>query len=69
MIKKSDAYKTVEAIALMCFSFGVVTICITKFIPSILLTLLTYPISFKVLKGKMCNNLSNKNKEDKKHVN
>lgn len=69
MMRKSDTYKTVEAIALMCFSFGVVIICVTKFIPFILLTLLTYPISFKVLKGKMCNNLSNKNKEDKKYVN
>lgn len=50
MIRRDKVYKTVEAITLMCFSVGLIMACITKFIPFIFLTLLTYPISFKVLK-------------------
>ena len=49
MIRRDKVYKTVEAITLMCFSVGLIMAC-TKFIPFIFLTLLTYPISFKVLK-------------------
>lgn len=50
MIRRDKVYKTVETIALACFSLGLVMACITKFIPFIFLTLFTYPISFKVLK-------------------
>lgn len=30
-------YKTVEAIALMCYSFGLIMVCVTKFVPFIFL--------------------------------
>ena len=50
MIRRDKVYKTVEAITLMCFSVGLIVACITKFIPFIFLTFLTYPISFKILK-------------------
>lgn len=50
MIRRDKVYKTVETITLMCFSVGLIMACITKFIPFIFLTLLTYPIPFKVLK-------------------
>lgn len=42
-------YKTVEAIDLMCYSFGLIMVCVTKFVPFIFFTLVAYPISFKVL--------------------
>ena len=63
MIRRDKSYKKVESITLICFSISVVVACITRFIPFIFLTLLTFPISFKLLKGKV-DNLP-KNKEDK----
>ncbi len=50
MVKRDKSYKKVEIITLTCFSIGLIIACITKFIPFIFLTSLTYPISFKVLK-------------------
>lgn len=67
MVRRDKSYKTVEIITLICFSIGVITVCITHFIPFIFLTLLTFPISFKLLKGKAVN--LPKNKEDKQYVN
>ena len=63
MIRRDKNYKTVETITLVCFSIGVITACITHFIPFVFLTLLTFPISFKVLNGKV--DSLPKNKEDK----
>ena len=67
--RRSNTYKTVETITLMCFLLGVIMVCVTKFIPFVFLTLLAYPISFRILNRKVNKDLSNKNKEDKKHVN
>ena len=67
MIRRDKSYKKVEIIALICFSISVVVACITRFIPFIFLTLLTFPISFKLLKGKV--DILPKNKEDKQYVN
>lgn len=53
MIRRDKSYKKVEIITLICFSISVVIACITRFIPFIFLTLLTFPISFKLLKGKV----------------
>lgn len=63
MIRRDKNYKTVETITLVCFSIGVITARITHFIPFVFLTLLTFPISFKVLNGKV--DSLPKNKEDK----
>jgi hypothetical protein len=43
-------YKIVENITLVCYSIGLILVCITKFVPFIFFTLLTYPISLKILK-------------------
>ncbi len=67
MVRRDKNYKTVEIVTLICFSIGVIAVGITRFIPFIFLTLLTFPISFKLLKGKV-DNLP-KNKEDKQYVN
>lgn len=67
MVMRDKSYKTVEIITLICFSISVVVACITRFIPFIFLTLLTFPISFKLLKGKV--DSLPKNKEDKQYVN
>lgn len=67
MIRRDKSYKKVEIITLICFSISVVVACITRFIPFIFLTLFTFPISFKLLKGKVDSLL--KNKEDKQYVN
>lgn len=67
MVRRDKSYKIVEIITLICFSISVIVTCITHFIPFIFLTLLTFPISFKVLNGKVVNLL--KNKEDKQYVN
>lgn len=67
MVRRDKNYKTVEIVTLICFSIGVITACITRFIPFIFLTLLTFPISFKVLTGKV--DSLPKNKEDKQYVN
>mgnify|MGYP000690670490 FL=1 len=67
MIRRDKSYKTVEIITLICFSISVVVACITRFIPFIFLTLLTFPISFKLLKGKV--DSLPKNKEEKQYVN
>lgn len=67
MVRRDRAYKTVEAITLICFLISVITVCITRFIPFIFLTLLTFPISFKLLKGKV--DSLPKNKEEKQYVN
>ena len=67
MVRRNKNYKTVEIVTLICFSIAVITACVTRFIPFIFLTLLTFPISFKVLNGKV-DSLS-KNKEDKQYVN
>ena len=45
MIRRDKSYKTVEIITLICFSISVITVSITRFIPFIFLTLLTFPIS------------------------
>ena len=63
MIRRDKSYKKVESITLICFSISVVVACITRFIPFIFLTLLTFTISFKLLKGKV--DSLPKNKEDK----
>lgn len=63
MIRRDKSYKKVESITLICFSISVVAACITRFIPFIFLTLLTFPISFKLLKGKV--DSLPQNKEDK----
>lgn len=60
MVRRDNDYKTVEIITLVCFSVGVIATCITHFIPFIFLTLLTFPISFKVVNGKADNLLENK---------
>ena len=60
MIRRDKSYKKVENITLICFSISVV---VARFIPFIFLTLLTFPISFKLLKGKV--DSLPKNKEDK----
>lgn len=67
MIRRDKSYKKVEIITLICFSISVVIACITRFIPFIFLTLLTFQISFKLLKGKV--DSLPKNKEDKQYVN
>lgn len=67
MIRRDKSYKKVEIITLICFSISVVIACITRFIPFIFLTLLTFLISFKLLKGKV--DSLPKNKEDKQYVN
>lgn len=67
MIRRDKSYKKVEIITLICFSISVVVACITRFIPFIFLTLLTFPISFNLLKGKV--DSLPKNKEDKQYVN
>lgn len=67
MIRRDKSYKKVESITLICFSISVVVACITHFIQFIFLTLLTFPISFKLLKGKV--DSLPKNKEDKQYVN
>lgn len=67
MVRRDKTYKTVEVVTLICFSIGVIAVCITRFIPFIFLTLLTFPISFKLLKGKV--DSLPKNKEDKQYVN
>ena len=67
MIRRDKSYKKVEIITLICCSISVVVACITRFIPFIFLTLLTFPISFKLLKGKV--DSLPKNKEDKQYVN
>ena len=67
MVRRDKNYKTVEVVTLICFSIGVITVCITRFIPFIFLTLLTSPISIKLLKGKV--DSLPKNKEDKQYVN
>ena len=67
MVRRDKNYKIVEIVTLICFSIGVITACITRFIPFIFLTLLTFPISFKLLKGKV--DSLPKNKEDKQYVN
>lgn len=67
MVRRDKSYKIVEIITLICFSISVIVTCITHFIPFIFLTLLTFPISFKVLNGKVVN--LPKNKEDKQYVN
>lgn len=66
MVMRDKSYKTVEIITLICFSISVVIACITRFIPFIFLTLLTFPISFKLLKGKV--DSLPKNKEEKQYV-
>ena len=43
-------YKIVENITLICYSISLILVCITKFVPFIFFTLLTYPISLKLLK-------------------
>lgn len=63
MVRGDKSYKTVEIVTLICFSIGVIVACVTHFIPFIFLTLLTFPISFKVLNGKV--DSLPKNKEDK----
>lgn len=63
MTRRDKSYKKVESITLICFSISVVVACITRFIPFIFLTLLTFPISFKLLEGKV--DSFPKNKEDK----
>ena len=67
MVRRDKSYKTVEVVTLICFSIGIIAVCITRFIPFIFLTLLTFPISFKLLKGKVAS--LPKNKEDKQYVN
>lgn len=67
MVRRDKSYKTVEVVTLICFSIGVIAVCITHFIPFIFLTLLTFPISIKLLKGKV--DSLPKNKEDKQYVN
>lgn len=67
MVRRDKSYKTVEVVTLICFSIGVIAVYITRFIPFIFLTLLTFPISFKLLKGKV--DSLPKNKEDKQYVN
>ena len=67
MVRRDKNYKRVEIVTLICFSISVITACITRFIPFIFLTLLTFPISYKVLKGKV--DSLPKNKEDKQYVN
>ncbi len=67
MVMRDKSYKTVEIITLICFSISVVVACITHFIPFIFLTLLTFPVSFKLLKGKV--DSLPKNKEEKQYVN
>lgn len=67
MVRRDKSYKTVEVVTFICFSIGVIAVCITRFIPFIFLTLLTFPISIKLLKGKV--DSLPKNKEDKQYVN
>ena len=67
MVRRNKSYKKVEIITLICFSISVITVCITRSIPFIFLTLLTFPIYFKLLKGKV--DSLPKNKEDKQYVN
>ena len=67
MIRRDKSYKKVEIIILICFSISVVVTCIIRFIPFIFLMLFIFPISFKLLKGKVDSLL--KNKEDKQYVN
>lgn len=67
MIMRDKSYKTVEIITLICFSISVVVACIAHCIPFIFLMLLTFPVSFKLLKGKV--DSLPKNKEEKQYVN
>ena len=67
MVRRDKSCKTVEVVTLICFSISVITVCITRFIPFIFLILLTFPISIKLLKGKV--DSLPKNKEDKQYAN
>lgn len=67
MVRRDKSCKTVEVVTLICFSIGIIAVCITRFIPFIFLTLLTFPISIKLLKGKV--DSLPKNKEDKQYAN
>lgn len=67
MVRRDKSCKTVEVVTLICFSIGIIAVCITRFIPFIFLTLLTFPISIKLLKGKV--DSLPKNKEGKQYVN
>ena len=49
MVKKDKEYKRVENITLICYATGLVLTCLTKFLPFIFLTIMTYPISFYLI--------------------
>lgn len=52
MFARDKDYKKVEAITIGCYAAGLALACATRFIPFIFLTLLAYPISFKLVKDK-----------------
>ena len=45
-------YKKIENITLGCYAVGLWLACVTKFLPFILLTVMAYPISFRVVDNK-----------------
>lgn len=49
MIKRDREYRVVENISLICFAIGLIIACITRFIPFIYISVISVPISFKII--------------------
>lgn len=49
MIKRDREYRVVENISLICFAIGLIIACITQFIPFIYISVISVPISFKII--------------------
>lgn len=52
MVRRDKEYKKIENIALGCYAVGLGLACATKFLPFILLTVMAYPISLRVVDNK-----------------
>lgn len=52
MVKRDKEYKKIENITLGCYAVGLWLACVTKFLPFIILTVMAYPISFRVVDNK-----------------
>ena len=52
MVKRDKEYKKIENITLCCYAVVLGLACATKFLPFILLTVMAYPISFRVVDNK-----------------
>lgn len=50
MIKRDREYRVVENISLICFAIGLIIACITRFIPFIYISVISVPISFRIIR-------------------